>query len=98
MSQHIDPTIHPSTRTRAYTNGPRGSSSPVFIPNGTDSSNINNAEKEADRLQKLYMNQKTQEHYETLRKKGNFSALKLLGLTIIAYTYMNFALMLSSYN
>jgi hypothetical protein len=98
MNKLIDPTIHPSTRARAYTNGPRGVSSPVFNSELDDKPSSNGATKEAERLHKLYMNQKTQEHYESLRKKGNLSALKLLGLTIIAYAYMNLAVMLSSYN
>lgn len=52
--------------------------------------------KEASRLHKEYMEKRTLMHHENLRAKGNLSALKVLGLVVLAYTYMAVAVLLAS--
>lgn len=106
----LDPTVRLTDYVRSHTNGPRGTAVAVYDSDVeklvTTSGMISDKPvevtpiiaKEINRLQQEYMVKKTLEHHKSLRLKGNISALKLLGLTVLAYAYMGLSLTFAELN
>lgn len=105
----VDPTVRPTEYSRTYTNGPRGSAVPVsedesdkkvtvatVADNSKEVHITPEVKNEVNRLHKDYMAKRTLAHYESLKAKGNISALKVLGLAILSYVYMTAAIILAT--
>jgi hypothetical protein len=105
----VDPTVRPTEYSRTYTNGPRGSAVPVSNDEPEKKANVTTVGEnskevhitpeikgEVTRLHKAYMAKRTIAHYESLRAKGNISALKVLGLAVLTYVYMTVAIILAT--
>lgn len=100
----VDPTIKPVEYIpRSSVSGPRESAHPMYddddsvVVAGTQKQVAMTPEliKEVDRLQKDYNSTRTVAHHAEIRRRGNLSVMKLLGLTIITYIYMGLAVLLS---